>query len=782
MYICVLCKIAQGGNPRTVSVRLVGNYLPTPAISDFTWKAWLNDKETTFLVTGDEAYFIPYTGTNPSGYGWEYALILNLAKFPSWTGKDVLHIKVNLKGMAGTEWEETIGFNANVSLGYVEDPSKFIAFEKTNPELKVVGDTICSGEGEGFFNVSLKDAPTEFKINWTKSDWSLLTTTTGNNTNMSFIEKIPIVGFSEGDYVLHAILFDGSTPLDTADFDFKVNVSPEATLTIVDKCYPPKLKATVIAKNNVNYNWGILSPIGAIIKNGISPDECEVNWTKSNGAIGTLTSYVIVTDQKTLCTDSIIVSGQYVKLDLQVAWKSLKDTCINFKGNLELSCSTASPGNYTLNYEYISSGNTEGISKQALISLPPKSGTVPSIEVNDVGTYILKSIYNKAYTACAVEVEEEKSTIKVGEKPVVNLNKKCLALNKDSLSLLNVVNNLNYSYLWDVNVYDMSSNAWISGGISNGNTDPSMNIIMSDKDMRYIVTVTDQSDVLSCKASDTAYIYNIPESPLLSLSKTDDDKLKLDWSAVGATEFSVWSRKWDPYCLKGGSYEEIITPNLTWTEDAMDTLEFYYVTANRNVCGQTYYSKTTDTVGYFIQNIVYDPNIAGLNYISYPFDMSSYMGGGQASNLISTVIKDDRIQLSEFGFNEQLWNPCFYLFGSWMGDFTLEVGRSYLIDVIQDYSVFMYGKLPNKVSYHFDSGVNGNLASGLLPFHHANMNETVDILMDLNEKILVYYWNFDAQIFDATLIMFGSPMGSVPIKACYPLLCEPNGVTSINWN
>ena len=134
-----------------VAVRIVGNEVPEPSIQDITWKAWLNNQSTT-LSTGNESYFISYAGNRPSGYAWEYVLIINLAFFPSWVATDVLNLNVSCKNVSGKEWKEVIGTNSKVSLGYVEDPEKFIVFD-TVSKVQVMGCEGCKKSGDNRWGI-----------------------------------------------------------------------------------------------------------------------------------------------------------------------------------------------------------------------------------------------------------------------------------------------------------------------------------------------------------------------------------------------------------------------------------------------------------------------------------------------------------------------------------------------------------------------------------------------------------------------------------------------------
>ncbi|MDE5611871.1 MAG: hypothetical protein K2I90_07645, partial [Odoribacter sp.] len=214
--------------------------------------------------------------------------------------------------------------------------------------------------------------------------------------------------------------------------------------------------------------------------------------------------------------------------------------------------------------------------------------------------------------------------LEIVSAPSVELEEACVALHKDSIVVLNVANPGDYTYFWQESLY---GTAW--GTPTDKGYGQTVEVRMGDQDMRYILTVRDEES--KCEASDTAMIYRIPDAPVVEIdTNTTHLDIKLAWGSGDSNDgYTIWSRKWDPYCLTsadGGVYKEAgNTLGFEWAVPQMDTLEFFYVTADKNVCGQTYYSVTSDTVGYYLFDIQKNTTESGkssFNFMPIYFDFA----------------------------------------------------------------------------------------------------------------------------------------------------------------
>lgn len=360
---------------------------------------------------------------------------------------------------------------------------------------------------------------------------------------------------------------------------------------------------------------------------------------------------------------------------------------------------------------------------------------------------------------------EKDVKLTVNKLPVFQIDEHCLALHKDSVFTLNVANTGDYSYLWQVSMYDKSQKQWgtpIQKGDNKYCGDK-----MSNQDMRYILKVEDNSTSLHCAAFDTAHVYRIPDAPLVEIdTNTSRLNIKLEWATVSGNDgYTVWSRKWDPYCMTsadGGVYKaegkQPITGN-TWAETDMDTLEFYYVTANREVCGNTYNSLTSDTVGYKYDHLQVNANTSktSVNIVSWLFDMSS-VGVSKASDLLKKLKSNNNV-IRAWDQQEQSWtlyqttlNPLFGMPGfedepEYPEDFTLKPGEVYQFDTPDDKGAFLqYGKLHSRFLQKFTSSPKGTNTIGFLPFQYSNyvLGEDLMRVLKLNVPV-VRKWVFDDQ-------------------------------------
>ncbi|WP_251623152.1 immunoglobulin domain-containing protein [Odoribacter lunatus] len=239
----------------------------------------------------------------------------------------------------------------------------------------------------------------------------------------------------------------------------------------------------------------------------------------------------------------------------------------------------------------------------------------------------------------------------IGALPEVELAENCLALHKDSIFNLNVVNPKDFDYVWDV--WESSDGTtWTTGSLSGASTNPTISGVMGDKDLQYIVTASSKS-VAGCKGSDTAHIYRIPDAPLTDIDTIDDKRhIQLVWGNTDwADDYTVWSRKWDPYCLTGKDgnvYTAEATGTgitaLSWAEPTMDSLEFYYVTANRTICSVEYKSFETDTFGYVrhiadaTDTVYTNKGQSGIYAFPYIFDMHTRYGLTYVTDFVDYIL------------------------------------------------------------------------------------------------------------------------------------------------
>lgn len=348
--------------------------------------------------------------------------------------------------------------------------------------------------------------------------------------------------------------------------------------------------------------------------------------------------------------------------------------------------------------------------------------------------------------------------VSVNASPVVKIDRTCLALHKDSAAVLNIADAGNYDYLWQESKFDEAQDLWQTP--EDKGDASSVTVTMHDQRLRYILTGTMRVGA-SCSASDTAVIYRIPDAPVLAIdTNTNHLDIMLKWGAVGDNDdYTVWSRKWDPYCLTGGSYtEKTTTTQYQWAENSMDTLEFYYVTANKNVCGQTYRSVSSDTVGYYLMDLHENPIASSLVWYPLYFDMSSY-GFRTTEDLIARNL-DVLISVAPWDYPLQDWGAATTFYNPreddpestdpvmYDGVFDLEYGTVIRLEASRDGKIIQYGHLPKPITFKLEGAETGSSKFSfafIQPFR-IDLKMSSDIVDDLLGKILsISDWNFDLQ-------------------------------------
>lgn len=449
---------------------------------------------------------------------------------------------------------------------------------------------------------------------------------------------------------------------------------------------------------------------------------------------------------------------------------------------------TAGPDNVT--YDWKPKGNTltlkDADKANAIVNL---SGVV-------AGAYTFTVKVSDANDNTNYAEKDVKLT--VNKLPVFQIDEHCLALHKDSVFTLNVANTGDYSYLWRVSMYDKSQKQWGAPSKPEGPDNREYcGDKMSNQDKRYILKVEDNSTSLHCAAFDTAYVYRIPDAPLVEIdTNTSHLNIKLEWATVSGNDgYTVWSRKWDPYCMTsadGGVYKaegkQPITGN-TWAETNMDTLEFYYVTANRKVCGNTYHSLTSDTVGYYLYDVHKNLSGGSLDFLPIVFDMSIYgknLTEYKASDFL-TVNKDISL-VKSWTFSNQAWKPCKFLNQAigYTGDFKMKAGDVVQIDPKAPTQVLQYGVLPGYLSSTLERTnptSKGNLSISYLWLHRVDILNAGDLLKKNSDVSIVKRWKFSNQAWDPCKILGPIVTNPFTLKALMPLQFDlkSSAGTGIIW-
>lgn len=663
--------------------------------------------------------------------------------------------------------------------------------------VQVPDTTICSTED----NVKLTAHSSGGTV--TSWDWRQIAGTALPSLN--YVDSVlTLPSMTAGTYEFE-VSVNGGAAKDTAHVTVEQGVEI-TSLVALDSC-SNSVELQVVATNSTTYKWNVVKGSGTWYA---VPGEGEDR--KRLALDGGQTGYEVAVEVSNggLCKASDTLSG-HVYTGLTIAFQG-DDTCgrdIQLPLKYQVN---GVYGNIVAKYTYQPvSGTTV---KDSVRITPPNSGFITGAQP---GTYVLTEVYGTNAKGCVVKVND---TVKVGLLPEAELAENCLALHKDSTFNLNIANSGTFNYIWSAS-QSSDGVTWTAGGPGDGTTTNTIQGTMEDKDLQYIITATDPN-VAKCKASDTARIYRIPDAPVVEIDTFEDKRhIQLKWTAAAyADNYTVWSRKWDPYCLTGKDGNvyaaEATGTNITalsWPEPQMDSLEFYYLTANRTICGTEYKSVSIDTFGYARHiidgTIVMDPAAAAPNRAAfafqyafpYIFDMSRY----GIKNVIdfAQYITDNRINIpiKAIGAWEKdnllsagLWGweannyTVFGTMGIWFPRGTandtadMVVGSCHMIDVEAD-SVLEFvisGKLNDAAHAEFIVKNTGSVGSNAhnpayLPFKRINETAFSDIAPEVSGSIIdnlnaMGFWTFDIDGWNTDNVM----------PAMAPIVPNPQFITTIS--
>lgn len=463
------------------------------------------------------------------------------------------------------------------------------------------------------------------------------------------------------------------------------------------------------------------------------------------------------------------------------------DTTVCASADREIVELTAkvSSGHTRLDYDWTGKGNTIPLTdaNQATVRIDI-AGLTP-------GTYTFElKLTDQDHTDNTAIVEAH---VTVQALPQAKIDRDTIVVcHKNDPFILNVVNSAGNTYLWDESVYDMVTSSW--GTPRSKGTSNYVSGTMQDNDLRYVLTVTDNTPA-GCQAYDTAYVYRIPDAPKVAIdTNTNALTAKLKWGRVyGADEYTIWSRKWDPYCMtaeNGGKYLQEAggtTTDIMWAEKQMDTLEFYYVTATRNINGKKYHSTTSDTVGYYLYDVHKNPNgKASLDFLPVVFDMSSNSNAYKASDFLKA--NKDIALVKTWKFATQSWAPCKYLNAviGYTGDFVINVGDIVQIDPVNETQILQYGVLPGYLSALLErTNPTGkaNLSFSCVWWHRLDLSDAGALLNKYSDVSIVKRWKFANQAWDPCKMLLSTPTNPFELRALLPLQFDlkPSAGSGMIW-
>jgi hypothetical protein len=312
-----------------------------------------------------------------------------------------------------------------------------------------------------------------------------------------------------------------------------------------------------------------------------------------------------------------------------------------------------------------------------------------------------------------------------------------------------------------------------------------------------------------CFGTDTVNAYIIPGRMPLDIDKyaEEENKLYLHWDTTGVPAIAyidsvrVMSIKWDGYAIVNQyARRAMVTKDDTLYDVRTDndTLEFFYVQGSRYIeeAKQRFYSRTSDTVGYYKQWLRgKSSTTTSNNMISYPFDMSSkgllttkkfgeYFGKDASGKFVIESVE-------QFVSATQTWNTSIYSSSGWLPpDFTLSVGDMYnviLKEGMSDMSFLLYGKLPAPFTYNLLKQPAGKIADNnyaLVPLSFISDTRLRTIGNTIPNITSIGYYDFNKQQW--TYEVYSAGTGWTGLQNNYRLmLWQPLTVTlnnGVSWS
>ena len=238
----------------------------------------------------------------------------------------------------------------------------------------------------------------------------------------------------------------------------------------------------------------------------------------------------------------------------------------------------------------------------------------------------------------------------------------------------------------------------------------------------------------------------------------------------------------------------------------MDTLEFFYVTADKNVCGKTYYSSTSDTVGYYLMDV--KRNESGTSLEMYPlyFDMreqgivttEDFLGKNM--DLLSSV--------TTWVYETQSWLAATTFYDPKADDpettdpvefydaFDMPYNSVLYIAIVKEGQLLQYGKLPKPIHFNLQGAATGSsrFTIAFVQPWRLDLKQSSDAIMDLDLKISTMdTWNFASQVFNAATSFYNpkdddpdstDPVewyDEFPLKGLLPIRVANGTESDVKW-
>ena len=460
----------------------------------------------------------------------------------------------------------------------------------------------------------------------------------------------------------------------------------------------------------------------------------------------------------------------YVKLDATDAKCATKEAKLKF--DFSGTAWDQVMGDIQVDYDFIPVGGTKQALHLTKTKAEAQAGNVELAVAQ--GTYTLTGVTDLKTTgngsACEgiLPVAEAEKTVTVIQAPVVEIDSLNFAVYKGEVFKLGIkeINTTDFEYAWQLlpNAYEAAKAP-----------DYTLTATMNNADMVYVLKGTNRS-TSTCFSTDTVHIYKIPDAPKITIDTNNtrnDLVLKFDSTNPNdeVTGYRIMHNYWDgyaiekPYSPKVGS---ILSTYYELAENKLDTLEFFYVNAyrviNRGGENKTYYSESSDTVGYKRDDINLHPvnGKTSNNVISWCFDMPAIK---TSADLFDWIGDTKLNSISSWNLDAQEWlntttlDPMHDLmpdiFDKYQNVFDLKPGEAYEFDAVKKGVVLQFGRLFPRFVY--DMTVNATRSNNYvvtLSLHKIELKNTSVIFRQLIKENIngISLWDFTNQGFYKTVV------------------------------
>lgn len=294
--------------------------------------------------------------------------------------------------------------------------------------------------------------------------------------------------------------------------------------------------------------------------------------------------------------------------------------------------------------------------------------------------------------------------------------------------------------------------------------------VMQDQNLKIVLAAT--SRTTGCRNSDSVYIYLRPDKPLISIdTNTTRHNLKISWIAGDTVSgYTLWSNKWDAYGIQSSySAKEVLGQGVSSyvinTGD-LDTLEFFYLTADQKNGGRRVCQTVSDTVGYYKLDIKMNTGKPSFQFMPVYFDFEK-MGLKMASDFFK-FMKPKLSFVYQYSYTTQQWLQSFLLpNGTPMGNFEIKQGNVLELLPLAGVQFLQYGVIPARFNISLQ---NINMTKSnenhvfFLP-QKANFKTSADALKDNTDVWYLYEWRFATQSWGVSFLLpNGTPTGSYKIR------------------